>query len=201
MAIVLWTAVAFGCGAMPLSLWLGKLVLGKDIRGFGDGNPGGANAWRAGSWRLGVPAVALDYLKAALPVSMARLWGGVSGWALVLVALAPVLGHAFCPWLGFRGGKAVAATFGVWSALTLWEAPTVLGLCLLALLLVQSVDAWSTMLGMLGLLIYLLLRHAGAPMLTVWAGNAVVLAWKHSRDLLQPPRLRPYLLKLLGHRQ
>lgn len=198
--IVLWTVVAFGCGAMPLSVWLGQLILGKDIRSYGDGNPGAANAWRAGSWRLGAPAVALDYLKAAVPVGAARFWGGVSVWALVAVALAPVVGHAFSPWLRFRGGKAVAVTFGVWTALSLWEAPTVLGFCLAALVLVQSVDAWSTMLGMLGLLAYLLWRHAGAPTLAVWAGNALVLAWKHHSDLARRPRLRPSVLKALGRR-
>jgi len=200
LAIALWTALAFACGAMPLSVWLGQLALGKDIRSYGDGNPGAANAWRAGSWRLGAPAVALDFLKAAVPVSLARSCGSVSSWRLVPVALAPVLGHAFSPWLGFRGGKAVAATFGIWSALTLWEAPTVLGLCLLALVLLQSVDAWSTLLGMFGLLLYLLLRHADAPTLAICSGNVLVLAWKHRRDLRQRPRVRPYLLKALRRR-
>jgi len=200
LTIVLWTVLAFGCGAMPLSVWLGRLVLGKDIRSYGDGNPGAANAWRAGSWRLGAPAVALDYLKAAVPVGVARFRGGVAGWGLVAVALAPLVGHAFSPWLRFRGGKAVAATFGVWTALSPWQAPTALGLCLAALVLVQSVEAWSTLLGMLGLLTYLLLRRADAPTLAVWAGNALVLAWKHRSDLARRPGLRPFIVKALGRR-
>ena len=84
--------------------------------------------------------------------------------------------------------------------MSLWEAPTVLGLCLAALVFVQSVDAWSTLLGMLGLLAYLLWRHAGAPTLAVWVGNALVLAWKHRSDLARRPRLRPFILNALGWR-
>nr|WP_322785336.1 glycerol-3-phosphate acyltransferase [Carboxydothermus ferrireducens] len=33
------------------------------------------------------------------------------------MAVAPVLGHAFSPFLRFKGGKAMAVTFGVWSAI------------------------------------------------------------------------------------
>ena len=31
---------AFFCGSLPFSVWLGRLLLHKDVRGYGDGNPG-----------------------------------------------------------------------------------------------------------------------------------------------------------------
>ncbi len=38
-----------------------------------------------------------------------------------------ILGHSFSPFLNFRGGKALAVSFGAWTALTYWEAPLILG--------------------------------------------------------------------------
>jgi glycerol-3-phosphate acyltransferase PlsY len=192
-----WTGLGFLFGAMPFSYWLGRLVLRSDIRRYGNGNPGAINAWRAGTWRLGIPAVLLDYLKGAVPVSLARLTFGVSSWGLVPVALAPVLGHAFSPFLRFRGGKAIAATFGIWTGLTVAEGPTVLGICFGLFYLIQSVDGWSVIVGMLGFLAYLLMRQVEPPILAIWGGNMLILAWKHRRDLRQGIQPRPFLLKLL----
>jgi glycerol-3-phosphate acyltransferase PlsY len=193
-----WTVVGFVLGSLPFSYWLGRSSLRQDIRDYGDGNPGAANAWRAGTWRLGIPAVLLDYLKGAVPVSLATYRYGVTGWALVPVALAPVLGHAFSPFLRLRGGKAIAATFGMWTALTLWEGPTVLGLSVGIFQRLQTADGWTIMLGMAAWLCWLLLRGTGTPpLLAVWCGNMAILIWKHRQELRRPPQLRPWLRGLL----
>ena len=184
-----WAAAGFLIGSLPFSYWLGRVLLHTDVRLHGDGNPGAANAWRAGTWRVGIPAVLLDYLKGAVPVFLAWYWFGISGWALVPVTLAPVLGHAISPFLGLRGGKAVAVTFGVWTGLTIWEGPTVLGLAVGLISRLQAVDAWTVVLGMTCLLVYLLLRGTNAPTVTIWAGNLAILIWKHQGDLRQMPRL------------
>ena len=191
-----WAILGFLLGAIPFSLLLGHLFLHADIRRWGDGNPGGANAWRAGTWRLGVPAVLLDYLKGAVPVSLAQMEYRVSGWGLVAVALAPVLGHAFSPFLRFRGGKALAVTFGIWTGLTVWEGPTFLGLGLALMMLLQDADAWAVILGMFCFLGYLLLRGVDRHGQAVWAGNLLILAWKHRSDLRESPRMRPFLRRL-----
>ncbi len=189
-AVLLWTALGFFAGSLPFSVWLGRLVARADVRRYGDGNPGAANAWRAGGWRAGVPALLLDYLKGATPVALARFGAGIDGWGLVPVALAPVLGHAFSPFLRFRGGKAIAVTFGVWSGLTLWAGPTVMGLALTLAVAVNRTDAWSAVFGVMVLGAYLLLSGAPAPLLAVWAGNLALVLWKHRRDLRTPPRAR-----------
>lgn len=195
---VFWTIIGLAMGSIPFSYWLGRFALHKDIRDYGDGNPGAANAWRAGTWRVGVPAVLLDYLKGAVPVSLACYRHGVAGWALVPAALAPVVGHAFSPFLRLRGGKAIATTFGVWTGLTLWQAPTVLGLAVGLFQCVQAVDSWTVMLGMATWLCCLLLSEtATSPLLAVWCGNTAILIWKHRQELRRPPQLRPWLRHLL----
>lgn len=194
-----WTVIGFILGSLPFSYWLGRLALGQDIRAVGDGNPGSANAWRAGSWRVGLPALLLDFLKGAIPVGLAVQLYGLAGWALVPVALAPVLGHAFSPFLRLRGGKAVAATFGIWTGLTLWLGPTALGLAVACIRTLQAVDAWTIVLGMAAWLLVLILSGgATPPLLAVWAGNLAILVWKHRPDLARPPRARPWLQRLWG---
>jgi glycerol-3-phosphate acyltransferase PlsY len=105
LAVALWTVIGFLAGSLPFSLWIGQWSLRADIREFGDGNPGAANAWRAGKWRVGLPALLLDFLKGAVPVGLARWQAGISGWALLPIALAPVLGHAVSQFLRFRGAR------------------------------------------------------------------------------------------------
>jgi glycerol-3-phosphate acyltransferase PlsY len=191
--VILWTIIGFLSGSMPFSYWLGKLFLHIDIRQYGDGNPGAANAWRAGKYRVGLPALILDYLKGAIPVGLAKYVFGVSGFELIPVALSPVLGHAFSPFLRFHGGKAVASTFGIWTGLTLWEGPTVLGISLEISFLLQKVDAWSVIISMIGLLIYTFLRQYDSFILIIWVGNILILIWKHHHELRQGIQLKPYM--------
>ena len=54
---------AFGLGACPFSLWVGRWFLGRDIRNYGDGNPGAVNVFRAGGRKAGLLAVLLDVAK------------------------------------------------------------------------------------------------------------------------------------------
>ena len=107
MQSIAWFLFAFLCGSLPFSFWIGRLFLHADVRQFGDANPGATNVLRAGGRATAVLALLLDFVKGAVPVWLAYRWAGVDSVALTLVALAPVLGHAFSPFLGFQGGKAV----------------------------------------------------------------------------------------------
>lgn len=190
VAVILFSLLGFALGSFPFSVWLGRIAAGGDIRRVGDGNPGSVNAWRLGGWKAGLPALFLDVGKGALPVLLARLGAELAGWALLPVALAPALGHAFSPWLRFRGGKAVATTFGVWTALTYWEVPTVFGLSLAGIRRVQGSDAWTVALALPIVLGFLLLRRAEPWYLAAWGGTAGLLLWTHRRGLRGWPRWR-----------
>ncbi len=127
MPFIALLILAYLSGALPWSVWLGKLFFHVDPRSQADGNPGAANAFRAGGWRLGASVLLLDFFKAFLPVLIAR-WGlQLPGDQLFWVALMPTLGHAFSIFLGFKGGRALVTLFGVWSGLTLYKLPLVMG--------------------------------------------------------------------------
>lgn len=201
MIALIWTLAGFVLGSLPISVWLGKLVLRTDIRGYGDGNPGGTNVIRAGNRGLGMLAIFLDMLKGAVPVALAHYLFGVHGWPLAPVMLAPILGHAFSPLLAFRGGKAVASTFGVWSAMTVPLGPFVMGGSVFVFYKLLRSSGWAVMAALLVLLGFLLTPalhwrapglSAGValPLLATWAATIVILAWTHRAELRRLPGQR-----------
>jgi glycerol-3-phosphate acyltransferase PlsY len=187
---------AFISGALPLAVWVGRLALRTDIRRYGDGNPGTFNVFRAGGTSWGLLALTLEILKGLLPVAIARYVLNFEGLALLLVALAPIYGHAFSPFLRGRGGKAVAVTFAIWAGLTIWEVPTVLGLLLGFWYAFVRQSGWAVILAMISLLFYLLLTQPDPLLLGVWSGNFLIFAWKHRSELTELPTLKDWYLAL-----
>jgi acyl phosphate:glycerol-3-phosphate acyltransferase len=197
MITLLWITFAFFCGSLPFSVWLGKIALRTDIRQFGDANPGAANVFRAGSKGWGAVAILLDILKGAIPVGLANYGAHLTDWSLALVAIAPIAGHAFSPFLHFKGGKAIAVSLGIWCGLTLYQVPLVLGLILGILIALFTNNGWSTVLGFASLSVYLLISAAPWWMLGVWLGNMIIIVWKHRADLAQSTTLRPWVKRFI----
>jgi glycerol-3-phosphate acyltransferase PlsY len=196
-AFVLWLCGAFIVGALPLSVWVGRLALGVDVRHFGDGNPGATNVYRAGGRMTAILALFLDFLKGALPVGAAAYAAGFDFPRLAAISLAPVAGHAFSPFLGWRGGKAVAVTFGIWAGLTAWEGPVILGVGLLIGTKFFGANGWAVLAALILLAVYLAVapaallawsvRPASDWLLLTLAGNLLLLIWKHRQDFRHPP--------------
>lgn len=197
---LIWLCICFLSGSVPYSPLLGRLALGKNIREYGDGNPGATNVLRAGGKWVGVAAMLLDGFKAAIPVGIVY-WGlGIRDWRLVPIALAPVLGHAFSPFLRFQGGKAVATTFGIWAGLTGPEAPTVLGFLLGIWFLTLNLSGWAMLATMLCFGLHLLNYRPDPIFLTLWVLNTLLIIWKYRADLLQRPALKTDLVRKLLRR-
>lgn len=122
---------AFLIGSIPFGLLIAR-SRGVDIRKHGSGNIGATNVGRVLGKKLGFFCFACDLLKGLLPTLGAGLYLGRAGhwsvepgvaWQWLAVMVSPVLGHMFCPWIGFKGGKGVAtglgALLGVFPALTI----------------------------------------------------------------------------------
>ncbi len=199
----MWTIIAFLLGSLPFSVWIGRLAGRVEIRDYGDGNPGSSNVVRSLGWRWGSLAMLLDFLKGAIPVGLAWFFLGLDGWYILPVALAPILGHAFSPWLGWQGGKAVAVTFGVWTGLTLGVAPTVLGLLLAVMFAVFTASGWAMILAMIlfGVFITTYYRPLYPEFIAIWAGNFLVLLYKHFSELKRLPAIRKFWFRFKTKKQ
>jgi acyl phosphate:glycerol-3-phosphate acyltransferase len=98
-------------GSIPFGLILTRAAGLGDIRGIGSGNIGATNVLRTGSKGLAAATLLLDGLKGAVAILLARRLGGDE--AMLWAGVGAVLGHAFPVWLGFKGGKAAATSYGV----------------------------------------------------------------------------------------
>ncbi len=193
MSIFIWTLGSFLLGALPFSLLIGKWALRTDIRRVGDGNPGATNVLRAGSRAWGLAAMFLDMLKGALPVALAYILYEIRGWAIVPIALAPVCGHIFSPFLRGRGGKGVAATGGIWIGLTYGAATVIGALGMSAAYLVGDNSGWAVALGLSGMGAYLALFLRDPVLITIWVVNAALVLWRYRDTLRQRPHLRAWI--------
>ncbi len=193
--------LAFLCGSLPFSVWLGKILLDVDVRKYGDGNPGAANTFRTGNKLVGLLVLLLDISKAAAPIGLAYFNLEIRGIPMVLIAIAPILGHVFSPFLGFKGGKALATALGVWIGLTIWKlslpaiAGTLIGIALF------TPPGWSVMLGLGGILAVLLIWLPDKLLLTVWFSEVIILVWTHRKDLLQRIHLRHEVKELFSRKK
>ncbi len=110
------TSIAFALlgylfGSIPFGLLLTRAAGLGDIRRVGSGNIGATNVLRTGNKGLAAATLLLDGLKGAVAVLLAAWLVGHE--AVLWAGVGAVLGHAFPVWLGFKGGKAAATSYGV----------------------------------------------------------------------------------------
>jgi glycerol-3-phosphate acyltransferase PlsY len=113
----IWLLAAFAIGSIPFGYLVGRFFYRTDIRRQGSGNIGAMNALRTLGRKGALAVLLLDAAKGVIPVALAVhvLHSNMLG---ALTAGAVVLGHCFSPWLGWRGGKGVATSFGAIFALS-----------------------------------------------------------------------------------
>jgi len=116
--------VAYFCGSIPSGFLIIRATTGKDIRQHGSGNIGMANAYRVGGALPALMVLLGDALKGAIPVLIFRVFfGGGDNQTLidvstVLIGLAAIIGHDFPIFLRGHGGKGIATSLGVITALS-----------------------------------------------------------------------------------
>jgi acyl phosphate:glycerol-3-phosphate acyltransferase len=175
---------AFLLGGIPFSYLAGRLSRGVDLRELGSGNLGATNAMREFGWPWGVTVLLLDAAKGWAAVALSLHFAG-PGWLTVLVGLSAVLGHSFTPYLGFKGGKGVATSTGVFLTL----APAVTGLALLIFLLAMFTVrrvAVGSLAAATAMPLFILWLHPGEASLLAFGIFIALLIWvRHRSNLLR----------------
>lgn len=141
---------AYLMGSLPTGYIAGKLAKGIDIREEGSGNVGATNVFRVVGKRAGVVVLIIDVIKGFLAVYLlAALFFNFSGAYSLLVwqitaGIGVIAGHNWTPWLGFKGGKGVATSCGVFLAII----PKAVGLSFfvfIVILLLSNFISFSSM--------------------------------------------------------
>ncbi len=189
-------------GSIPFGYLIVKMRDSHDIRDQGSGNIGAANVARHAGLTAGLLTLFLDAAKGYAAVLMAnRLSHGENSarW-MMAAAIAAVVGHMFPVWLGFKGGKGVATSLGVFIPLC---REAVLAAVVLWILVVVfwhysslgSIVAAAAM----PVLVYLLYAPRHAPPGYITAGTvfiAILVLVKHRANIErlvagEEPRLKP----------
>jgi acyl phosphate:glycerol-3-phosphate acyltransferase len=123
--------IGYLCGSIPFGLVLAKAAGLGDVRKIGSGNIGATNVLRTGNKKIAALTLLCDGVKGAIPVLLLGYFGNEQ--VAIIAGLAALAGHIFPVWLKFRGGKGVATSIGVLTALY-WQ----LGLLFIAVWLLVA---------------------------------------------------------------
>ena len=166
---------AYLLGAVPASYLAGKWTRGIDLRQHGSGNLGATNTFRVLGAKVAAPVMVFDILKGTFPVLAFSQWDGSPDWRWELAyGAAAIVGHVFSIYMGFKGGKGVATSAGVFLAL----APLAVGVGLLTWLIVirttRMVSAGSVSAALV-VMALLLMPFAHVPAEVKILGSAICL--------------------------
>ena len=153
--------ISYIIGSIPTAIIAGKWLKKIDIRKHGSGNAGATNVFRTLGWKAGITVLLIDMFKGFIPVYwIAGLFHQNPDTLIYLQLLAgicAILGHIWTIFAGFKGGKGVGTSAGVFLGL----APLALGIALLVFVIIVWLTRYvslGSILAALTLLIILLLQ-------------------------------------------
>ncbi|MFO8191995.1 MAG: glycerol-3-phosphate acyltransferase [Bacillota bacterium] len=167
-------------GSCPTAYILTMTFKKVDIRKTGSGNVGGINTLRTAGLLPGLLTGLGDVGKGILVVLLVRSFSD-SSYLLALCSLLVIFGHNFSIYIGFKGGKGLATTFGVLIVLfpfvLLWAI-------VIALLLTFLLRDTNTAFGYAALClpIIFIFLNGEPPWVIFGAAAALVIALKHLPD-------------------
>ncbi len=190
VAVGLSVVVGYLLGSIPSGLLIGRWLRGVDIRAYGSGRTGATNAMRSLGIRGFALTFAADAAKAIASVLLARAIAGtvVDGTlAGAVAAVAAIVGHNWPLYIGFRGGRGVACSFG--SILMLYWPGALLGLVVFGVLLklTRYVSLGSIVGTLTGLVAALVAVAVGAqpPVLAAFAVAAAAIVIGSHKDNIE----------------
>ncbi len=157
MERVICVLIGYVFGLLQTGYIYGK-VHHVDIRKHGSGNAGTTNALRTLGWKAGAVTFLGDAFKCIFAVmAVSLLFGRSHGDILPVLAMyagmGAVLGHNYPFYLGFKGGKGIAATAGlIASTVNLWMVL----ICLLAFVTIVAVTRYVSLGSLAIVVIYLI---------------------------------------------
>jgi len=117
-------------GSFPTAIITGKLLKKIDIREHGSGNAGATNIFRILGWKAGLSVLLIDMLKGFIPVFWIAAAIHTNTDTLIyyqiLAAISAIIGHIWTIFAGFKGGKGVGTSAGVFLGLA--PVPLLIGL-------------------------------------------------------------------------
>jgi len=147
--------VAYLFGSFPTAIIAGKLMRKIDIRDYGSGNAGATNVNRVLGWKAALVVLLIDMFKGFVPVfwlaAMIHTQSDTVVYYQILAAISAIAGHIWTIFAGFRGGKGVGTSAGVFMGL----APIPLLTALLFFIIIVAFSKYVSLGSILAALVFL----------------------------------------------
>jgi len=172
---------AYLLGSLSPSYLITRARTGRDLRLEGSGNLGGRNVWRTTGFGWGLLAFLLDTSKGALSVWLGGTLAG-PGLGQFLGLLGVVTGHNYSVFLGFSGGKGLAAAAGALALISLTALAGLLCLGVVAFVLFRSLYLAAVAMALAFPLVVYLQGHGTWVIIVSMVVSAVVIS-RHRENL------------------
>ncbi|HRU39518.1 MAG TPA: glycerol-3-phosphate 1-O-acyltransferase PlsY [Candidatus Goldiibacteriota bacterium] len=186
LAAILFIAGAYPAGSIPTGFIAVKAMTGKDIRKTGSGNIGATNVKRVLGMKWFLIVLFLDALKGFLPVFFCAMFLAEKyPFMPVLTGMAAILGHTFTVFLGFKGGKGVATSLGVFLAIAPLSLLTALAVFVTLLLMFGYISLGSIVSAALLPVFVFIYSEGSQPQLTLAlaVSGAAFIIYKHKDNI------------------
>ncbi len=193
VSYIIGIVLSYLLGGIPFG-YLIAVTRGIDIRTEGSGNIGATNVSRVLGRKYGLIIFFLDMFKGFVAVCFIPLLFSGSKFPttadnllVILCGFSAVLGHAFPVYLKFRGGKAVATSFGIF----IWLAPVAIAISFgawIVTVLVSRFVSLGSMIGTLAVVVVIICvvdsPHGDPMYLTLLsAAVAVLVIARHTSNI------------------
>ncbi|MCC5846375.1 MAG: glycerol-3-phosphate 1-O-acyltransferase PlsY [Verrucomicrobia bacterium] len=175
---------AYLLGSVPFGLLISSLK-GVDLRNAGSGNIGATNVFRVVGKSWGLLCFALDFTKGLLAAALlpALLLSEPIPNAGLIAGAAAIAGHNWPVWLKFKGGKGIATSAGVLTAVAPWALLCGLGVWILTMLLSRMVSL-SSILAALAVALGGWIFYPDEPWtLAILTALALIAVWRHRTNI------------------
>lgn len=188
---ILTLLVAYLLGSIPTGFLVAK-ARGIDIRTVGSGNIGATNVFRFLGKPAGIFVLFADALKGWVAVVIVtrvisnafRIPGDqiTQEWLAICAGVGAILGHNFTCWLHFKGGKGIATSAGVLTALVPLSLLIILSVWIIVFAFTRYVSL-ASICASFTLPFAAWFTHESATMIVITAALAVLAIYKHKGNI------------------
>jgi glycerol-3-phosphate acyltransferase PlsY len=178
---VLLVLFSYLLGSVSFSYFLSKKIKGVDIRKVGSGNAGATNISRVLGLKFALLVLFLDALKGFV-VALLASYLTPDTPLFLLCCSAVIIGHNWPVFFGFKGGRGVATTLGVFLVIAPIHTLLVLSFLIIIIVLTRYVSLGSIIGAIAAPVVLLLLRYP-LPYFIFGMAVCLLLLWRHAPNI------------------
>lgn len=154
---IVFSGVMYLFGGLSTGMWIASRLKGMDIRKYGSGSSGATNVLRVLGRGPGLVTFAGDFIKGIaaglLGAAVAPLLGMDVRACAAMLGFCAVVGHIWPAIAGFKGGKGVATSAGLFLIVAPWQGIVTIAAAVLCIAVTRIVSVGA----LLGSVVFFLL--------------------------------------------